>query len=68
MTPEQWKATGKQMAADVRSFVARSLSPLRERIALLATQRESADQLLADIEERLSKLERERDERKRAPE
>jgi hypothetical protein len=44
----------------VKDFVGRSLAPLKEHITLLARQRESADQLLADLEERVSKLERER--------
>jgi hypothetical protein len=60
MTPAQMKKMAEGTVDAVKSYVARALSPLQERITLLARQRESTDQLLADIEERVAKLERER--------
>ena len=60
MTPAAMAAMGKELADNIKSFVSRSLSPLQGRLGMLETQRESTDQLLADIEERVAKLERER--------
>ena len=57
MTPAQMKSMAEGTVDAVKSYIARALGPLQERIALLATQRESADQLLADLDARIAALE-----------
>jgi hypothetical protein len=60
MTPAKMQEMAKETVDAVKSYVARALRPLQDRVSLLSLQRESADQLLADLDERVAKLERER--------
>jgi hypothetical protein len=66
MTPAALKKMAEGTVDAVKGYVARALDPLQKHVAFLATQRESADQLIEDLEARIRALERERDERLRA--
>jgi hypothetical protein len=58
MTPAQMKSMAEGTVEAVKAFVSRALGPLQDRISLLTLQRESTDQLLADLDERVAKLEK----------
>ncbi len=58
MSKKLEETLAQAMAHSVRSFVARAMEPLSEKMAALGQRQESSDQLLADLDRRLSQLEK----------
>lgn len=57
LSPEV-RATGDAVITAVRSFVARAIAPLVQRLDAHARRAESADELVADLDARLASIER----------
>lgn len=54
------REVGDQVLAAIKSYVSRSLAPLLQRLDAHARRAESTDELLADLERRISELEAKR--------
>lgn len=58
MSKQLEETIAQAMAKSVKSFVARTMEPLSAKVAAMVQRQDSSDQLLADIDRRLAKLEK----------
>ncbi len=52
------ESIAQKVADSVKNFVARTMAPLSAKVSALARQQESCEQLIADLDLRLSQLEK----------
>lgn len=52
------ESIAQKVADSVRNFVARTMEPLSKKVSTIVQRQESSDQLIADLDRRLSQLEK----------